>query len=183
MRAVFPVIGALIVLPALASLAACGDAFGPDQTLLRTDSLSLAALNGPSRLPSALDVAGNDAPAFPELPAQAGEWDVQFRLQNGAFVVVPNPGSGAYRGAGVTPTTNTIESPGSAPRATSAYTRTAVPITAGQSFYVQSRQYTPLQCGTVGKYGLLKIVSIAADSGVVHVAVRSNQACDDERLQ
>jgi hypothetical protein len=177
------VVGALALLPLAAALTACGDPFGTDQSLLRTDSLALAAVNGPLvGFASAVDVTANDAPTQPELPGEAGSWDVQVRLQSGAFVLVPNQGNGTYRGAGLAKTTRTPDDPGNAPRESSAYTRTAVQVAAGDAFYVESRQLNAT-CGSVPKFGLIMVKSLAADSGVAHLVVRSNQACNDERLQ
>ena len=47
---------------------------------------------------------------------------------------------------------------------------------------MQSRQRHN-SCSTLAKFGILKVLSIRADSGVVHLAVTSNQNCDDERLE
>jgi hypothetical protein len=128
-----------------------------------------------------VDVAVNNAPTFPELPAEAGSWDLQVRQSGASFFLVPNPGNGSFRGAGLQKTTRTLESPGDAPRQSSSYTRTEVAVSAGDVFYVQSRQ-SNASCGTFPKYGILKVISTVADSGVAHLAVRSNQSCDDERL-
>jgi hypothetical protein len=176
------VVGALALLPLAATLSAGGDPFGTDQSLLRTDSLDLAAANGPSQLPSAFDITANDVPTQPELPGSAGSWDVQVRLENGAFLLVPNGGNGAYRGAGLVATTHTPDDPGNAPRESSAYTRAPVPVKAGDRYYVQSRQLNGT-CGTVPKFGLVLVEGLSADSGVAHLVVRSNQACNDERLK
>lgn len=181
MRAVFPAVAALVLLPLAAGLTACGDPFGADQQLVRLDSLTLASVNGPSTLATAVDVAVNNAPTFPERPAQAGSWDLQVRQSGGSFFLVPNPGNGGFRGAGVQKTSRTLESPGDAPRQSSTYTRTEVAVVAGDVFYVQSRQQNA-SCGTFPKYGILKVISTVADSGIARVAVRSNQSCDDERL-
>src|SRR6202007_3310006 len=112
--------------------------------------------NGPSTLATAVDIAFNNSPSFPELPSEAGSWDVQVRQQGAGFVLVPNPGSGSYRGAGLQKTTRTLENPGDAPIKSASYTRTAVAVSAGDVFYVQSRQLNSA-CGTLPKYGILKV--------------------------
>jgi len=180
-RAVFGAVAALAVLPLVATLTACGDPFGSGLELVRLDSLTLASVNGPSAFATAVDLAVGNSPAFPERPSQAGSWDLQVRQDGATFFLVPNPGNGSFRGAGVQKTTHTLEDPGDAPRASDTYTRTQVAVAAGDVFYVQSRQQNP-QCGTVPKFGMLKVISTAADSGVAHIAVLSNQACNDERL-
>jgi hypothetical protein len=181
-RAVFGAVAALVVLPLAAGLTACGDPFGSAVNTVRLDSLTLASVNGPSAFATAVDLAVNNAPTFPERPSQAGSWDLQVRQSGTTFYLFPNPGNGSFRGAGVQKTTHTIEDPGDAPRNSDSYTRTEVAVAAGDAFYVQSRQQNP-QCGTVAKFGLLKVISTVADSGVVHVAVLSNQSCNDERLK
>lgn len=181
MRAVFPVVAALALLPLGAALSACGDPLGSAQ-FIRLDSMALAAANGPSTLPTAVDIVINNAPSFPELPSEAGNWDLQVRMQGTTFYLVPNPGNGTYRGAGLQKTTRTLENPGDAPIKSSTYTRTQVAVAPGDVFYVQSRQFNNI-CGTLPKYGILKVISTQADSGVAHIAVLSNQSCADERLK
>ncbi|MFL5381370.1 MAG: hypothetical protein ACJ8GN_02465 [Longimicrobiaceae bacterium] len=182
MRAVYSILAALALLPVAAGLTACDDPLGNGLNFIRLDSLTLAAVNGPSPLASAVDVAVQNRPSFPELPSQAGLWDLQVRQSGATFSLLPNPGNGSFRGAGVQKTSRTLENPGEAPREASAYTRTQVAVSAGDVYYVQSRQQNP-ECGTVPKYGMLKVVSTVADSGVVHVLVLSNQSCNDERLK
>jgi len=181
-RAVYPVLAALALLPLAAGLTACDDPLGNGLNFIRLDSLTIAAVNGPSPLASAVDVAVQNRPSFPELPAQAGNWDLQVRQSGSAFSLVPNPGNGNFRGAGLQKTSRTLENPGEASRKASDYTRTEVAVAAGDVYYVQSRQNNP-ECGSVPKYGILKVVSTVPDSGVVHLAVLSNQSCNDERLK
>jgi hypothetical protein len=129
-----------------------------------------------------VDIAVNNTPRLPELASQAGNWDLQVRQSGATFYLVPNPGDGSYRGAGLQKTTRTIENPGDAPRESDSYTRTQVAVVPGDAFYVQTRQRNP-QCGTASKFGLVKVVSVSADSGTAKLAVLSNQACSDERLK
>jgi hypothetical protein len=184
LRAVYSALGAAVMLLAASMLAACGDPFGGTNALVRSDSLTLAsATTGPAGFATAIDVATNDAPSFPELPAEAGEWDLQVRGGGATgFVLHPNPGVAPYRGAGLAKTTKDFSKPGNAPRDKNAYTRTDVPIQPGEVYYVQTRQRNN-SCGTLSKFGILKVVSVNADSGTVRLAVTSNQNCDDERLE
>jgi hypothetical protein len=182
LRAVFSAFGACMVLSASLALGACGDPFGGQAPTLRTDSVTLASVDGPSELPTAIDIAINDAPAQPELPTEAGDWDFQVRGGGASFQLVPNPGVAPYRAAGLQRTTRDFSAPGTAPRANESYTRTAVTILPGEVYYVQSRQRNN-SCSTLAKFGILKVLSVSADSGVVHLAVTSNQNCDDERLE
>ena len=182
MRAVFSACGAVAALSAALALSACGDPFGGQQPLLRTDSVTLASVNGPSELPTAIDIAVNDAPAQPELPTEAGEWDFQVRSSGATYLLHPNPGIAPFRGAGLVRTTRAFDDPGTAPRDNESYTRTDQVIQPGEVYYVQSRQRNG-PCGSLAKFGIMKIIAIRADSGVVHLAVTSNQNCDDERLE
>jgi hypothetical protein len=181
-RAVFPAVAALVLLPLAAGLTACSDPSGSNSVFLRLDSLTLASVNGPSTRPSAVDVAFSNAATYPERPTGAGNWDVQVRQTGSTFYLVPNPGNGGFRGAGLQKTARTLENPGNAPRESDSYTRTAVAVAAGDVFFVQARQQTP-NCGTLPIFGILKVVSTVADSGVAHIAVLSNQSCGDERLK
>ncbi|HYH80235.1 MAG TPA: hypothetical protein VEX86_10570 [Longimicrobium sp.] len=178
MRSVYPALAALLLLPAAAALSACGDSFGVE-TVLRSDSLVLASANGPSTLPSALDIANGVLSTRPELPAQAGLFDLQVRQSGNVFTLVPSPATGSLRGAGLQLTTRDIANPGNAPREVDTYTRTAQTIAVGQTYFVQTRPV----CGTASKYGMLKVLALKADSGLVTLKVVSNQGCDDERLE
>jgi hypothetical protein len=174
-------VAALALLPLGAALSACGDPLGSAQ-FIQLDSLTLAAANGPSQLPTAVDIVINNAPSFPELPSEAGNWDVQVRMQGTTFYLVPNPGNGSFRGAGLQKTSRTLENPGDAPIKSASYTRTQVAVAPGDVFYLQSRQANSV-CGTLPKYGMLKVISTQVDSGVAHLVVLSNQSCADERLK
>jgi hypothetical protein len=182
LRAVRPALAALLLLPAAAALGACGDPFGGLDALVRTDSLEVASATGPSAKPTAIDVANNSALVRPELPGQAGQWDLQVQQAGSTFSLVPNPGTTIYRGAGLLKTTRSFTSPGSASRHSDDYTRTPVPIATGETYFVQTRQAN-LTCGTVPKYGVLKVLATLPDSGFVRLLVTSNQNCDDERLE
>lgn len=167
------------MLPAAASLTACGDAFGGLDPLIRTDSFTLAAPSGLSTRPSAVDVADNVLLSYPERPSQAGAFDLQVRQNGSTFVLVPSQPSGRLRGAGLQKTTRTVEAAGKAPREVSGYTRTEVPIAVGETYFVQTRPV----CSTTSKYGILRVVALKPDSGIVTLKLRSNQNCDDERLE
>jgi len=182
-RAVFPAVAALALLPLAAALTACDDPFSSGLDLIQLDSMNLATLGGPSAVgATAVDIAVNNTPVFPEVPSQAGNWDLQVRQSGTTFYLVPNPGDGSARGAGLQKTTRSIENPGEAPRESDSYTRTQVAVVPGDAFYVQTRQRNP-QCGLASKFGLVKVVSVSADSGTAKLAVLSNQVCNDERLE
>ena len=173
-------LAALAVLPAAASLTACGDSFGGLEPLIRQDSFALASPSGPNGGPTAVDVADNVRLTSPELPAQANAFDLQVRQSGGTFSLVPSPGNGNLRGAGLQKTTRTLEAPGKAPREVAGYTRdTAVPVAAGETYFVQTRPV----CGTLSEVRHPARAGGAADSGIVRLKLISNQQCDDERLE
>lgn len=182
MRAVFPKVAALVLLPLAAGLAACDDPFASAGNFIRLDSLTLASVNGPSPRATAVDVAVQNRLSFPELPSEAGGWDLQVRQSGASFFLVPNPGNGSFRGAGLQRTTRTLDNPGDAPRQSASYTRTELAAAPGDLFFVQSRQQNP-ECGTLPKYGILKVLSTVADSGLMRIVLISNQTCNDERLK
>lgn len=179
MRFATPALAAIVLLPVAAALGACGDPFGGIDPLIRADSLVLASATSPSTLASAVDVADNVRLAFPERPAEAGAFDLQVRQSGSVFTLVPSPPTGSLRGAGLQKTTRTLESPGDAPREVEGYTRTAVQIAVGETYFVQTRPV----CSTTSKYGILKVVALKPDSGLVTLKLVSNQTCDDERLE
>lgn len=171
---------ALAVLPAAASLTACGDSFGGLEPLIRTDSFALASPSGPNGGPTAVDIADNVRLSSPELPAQANAYDLQVRQSGSTFTLVPSPGNGNLRGAGLQKTTRTLDAPGKAPREVAGYLRdTAVVIAAGETYFVQTRPV----CSTLSKYAILRVLAVRPDSGIVRLKMISNQQCDDERLE
>ena len=182
LRAVHTALATAAALLAASALSACGDPFGGQEPLLRTDSITLASVTGPSPLPTAIDIATNNAPARPERPNEAGDWDFQVRTSGASFILHPNPGVSPYRAAGLQRTTRSFDDPGTAPRDNDGYTRTDVTVQPGEVYFAQSRQRNGT-CGTVAKFGILKVLSVSVDSGLVHLVVTSNQNCDDERLE
>ncbi len=180
MRLVFPALAALVLLPAAASLAACGDPFGGVEALVRADSIVLASANSASPLPSAVDIADNVRLTHPELPTDAGAFDLQVRQSGSTFTLVPSPGNGQLRGAGLQRTTRDIADPGNAPREVAGYTREAVQIAAGETYFVQTRPACNISSS---KYAILKVLALDPAAGTVTIRMVSNQMCDDERLE
>jgi hypothetical protein len=179
LRSAYTALAALAILPLAASLTACGDTFGGIDPLIRADSFVLASPTGPNGGPSAVDVANNVLLTHPELPAQAGVFDLQVRQNGSTFSLVPSEGVGSLRGAGLQKTTRDITNAGNAPREVAGYTRTAVQVAVGETYFVQTRPV----CSTTSKYGILQIVALKPDSGTMTLKLISNQNCDDERLE
>lgn len=180
MRAVF--ISLLVALPAAAALAACGDTSGLGApALLTTDSARLSTpTSSVTNRPTAIDLTNSNAPASPELPGQAGSWDIQLRQSGATMQLAPRPTLSTQRGAGLKLTTNEVENAGRAPRGYSAYLHEAVNIAAGERYYVRSRETSSFACV---KYAIVKVLEVHPDSGTATLRIRSNQNCDDERLE
>ncbi|HET7464584.1 MAG TPA: hypothetical protein VFJ82_25305 [Longimicrobium sp.] len=181
MRSTIPVLAALVLLPAAAALTACSDATGVEN-FLRGDSIDLAAVNGPSKRATAVDILNGVILSFPERPAYAGAYDFQVRQHGSTLWFVPNRGESGLRGTGLLETTRTYEKPGSAPRPVDEYERDSIAVAAGKNYFVQTR-VVPSTCSTTSKYALINILAVNADSGKVTFRMVSNQNCDDERLE
>ncbi|HEX9938737.1 MAG TPA: hypothetical protein VGB15_16480 [Longimicrobium sp.] len=181
MRSVYSALAALVLIPAATLLGACDDPFAGIEPQIRADSLVLSAANSNGPNPSALDIFNNARPARPELPAQAGSFDLQVRLTGSVFSLIPSPATGNLRGAGLQKTTRSIDDPGEAPREVADYTREAMNVAVGETFFVQTRPGGG--CGTTSKYAILKVLAADPATGNLTVRVISNQACDDERLE
>lgn len=181
MRSFHLTLAALVLIPAASLLGACDDPFGGVDPLLRADSIVLSSANSASTLPSAVDIANNVARTRPELPAEAGLFDLQVRQNGTVFSLVPSPASGTLRGAGLQRTTRTLDVPGEAPREVAGYVRTAQQVAVGDRWFVQTRPGGG--CGTTSKYALLQVVAADPAAGLLTLKLISNQSCDDERLE
>ncbi|HET7230047.1 MAG TPA: hypothetical protein VFJ16_08605 [Longimicrobium sp.] len=180
MRFAYPALAALVLFPAAAALGACGDPFGGVDPQIVSDSVVLASANGPSTRASAVDIADNVRLTFPENPGTAGLFDLQVRQNGTAFSLVPSPSTGNLRGAGLQRTTRTLEAPGDAPREVSGYTRTAVTVAVGETYFVQTR---PVCGSSSSRYAILRVVAANPAAGELTLKILSNQNCDDERLE
>ena len=178
MRAVLS--AALLLIAAAPFMGGCDDPFGLGEVILVQDTIILTAPTVPGNTASAVDLAEGVSPRRPELPAEAQQWDLQIRQEGTAFSLVPFPQLSSLRGAGLRLSDRAFEDVDEAPRGSASYTRAETAITPGQTFFVQSRQSQSLRCS---KFSVLKVLSVSADSGLAHIAVRSNQSCDDERLR
>ena len=108
-------------------------------------------------------MANNACLTHPERPAEAGVFDLQVRQNGSTFSLVPVPGVGSLRGAGLQKTTRDIVNAGNAPREVAGYTRTAVQVAVGETYFVQTRPV----CSTTSKYGILQIVALKPRLGTV----------------
>lgn len=171
---------AFLAVPAALVLGACEDPFsGLGDPLLVQDSLVLSAPTSAVEAPTALDIANANALRRPELPGEAGNWDFQLRQEGNVFSLLPIEQNGRFRGAGIRDANTDFDGVEQAPRDRSGYTRTSFPIAVGETYYLQSRETQNFLCI---KFGVLKVLSVNPAAGTARVVVRSNQQCDDERL-
>lgn len=171
---------AFVLVPSALALGACEDPFDLGDPVLKSDSVRLAAPTSQVNIPTAIDINNGNALRRPELPSDANAWDFQLRQDGGTFSLVPIATEGRSRGAGLRVADRPFDTAEEAPRGRGEYTRGPLAITPGQSYYLQSREAQGSFCV---KYGILKVISVSADSGTARLVVRSNQLCDDERLQ
>lgn len=176
----FLLLFSFVLVPAAVLLSGCEDPFNLGDPALDPDSIRLAAPTSAVNIPTALDVNNGNALRRPEQPSEATAWDLQLRQTGSTFAFQPIGSLGRLRGAGIRLADEPFETADEAPRDRGGYTRTQFPVTPGQSYYVQSREAQNTFCV---KYAILKVISVSADSGTARLAVRSNQNCDDERLQ
>jgi len=171
---------AFVLVPSAMVLSACEDPFNLGDPVLRTDSLRLAAPTSAVNIPTAVDINNGNALRRPEQPSEASAWDFQLRQNGATFSLVPFSSLGRLRGAGIRSADAVFETAEEAPRGSGEYTRDPFAIAPGQTYFVQTREAQNSFCV---KYGILKVLSVSADSGTARLVVRSNQNCDDERLQ
>jgi hypothetical protein len=176
----FLLLFAFVLIPSAVVLSGCEDPFNLGDPVLALDSLRLAAPTSQVNIPTAVDINNGNALRRPEQPSESSAWDFQLRQNGSSFSLVPFGTLGRLRGAGIRPADAPFETAEEAPRGRSEYTRGSFAITPGQSYYVQTREAQNSFCV---KYGILKVLSVSADSGTARLAIRSNQNCDDERLQ
>jgi hypothetical protein len=165
-------------------LSACEDTgFLPD-VFLSKDTVTLG-LPG-SELPSALDIARPSIVAAllvrPEALSSAGEWDLGLRRSGAVFSLRPNEATGAgVRGAGIAVSPTPFETAEEAPRATSAYSTVALPLTVGTTYFSRSRQFA-VGVGACVRYAKIKVLALDQAAGTAQLALVINENCDDERL-
>lgn len=153
--------------------------------LILSPDTATVALPGAS-VGSALDIVRTQRDRLvrrPELLEDAEQWDVALRRNEaGALVLRPfTPVGAGLRGAGLAPATEAFEQIEEAPRGDGAYATTPLPVTAGASYLLRSRQFSSSGIVCV-KYAKLKAVTVDQAAGTVRFAMVINDGCDDERL-
>lgn len=180
-----------VALLALA-LAACDDPndgfFDP---IIHEDTVDLGLPTTELELPSALDVAYAVSPfrgRFPELVADAEQWDLAIRAEDGTLVFVPaatfgfqNPTGGTSRAALTLPMERAFEEVIEAPTAGAFRSDTTIAILTDRVYVVRSRR-TPAAFGGCENYAKVQPLSVDPVAGTVKLRVVGNARCNDPRL-
>ncbi|HEX2205327.1 MAG TPA: hypothetical protein VHG91_18605 [Longimicrobium sp.] len=168
---------ALSLLPLSLALGGCDDPLGLGDAQIAADSIDLELASPGSVDPSAIDVLSNPPGLrYPERSVDAQEWDVQLRRAGAGFVLAPFTSLGGSRAAGIVRSGTDYAAVDEAPRGRSQYSLDPVSIQEGATYFIRSRN---LNCV---KYGVVKVVDLDAAAGTGRFVIRSNIACDDERL-
>jgi hypothetical protein len=167
-------------------LGACGDGGLLSELVLSPDT-AVVGLPGGNAAGSALDfvrATGDfDLLRNPELVADAEQWDIALRSTGTGLVFRPfQPIASNTRGAGITVSSSGFDEIDEAPRATSAYSTSDVPVTNNGVYLVRSRQFSSSGIVCV-HYAKMRVLEVNAPASTVRVAVVINEGCDDERLR
>jgi len=170
---------------ALASLAACGDNFGPQFWDPTPDSTVIYSLSRPEYLgmPSAYDIVSLRRVVI-EVAGETGNWDFALGEDAGSFKLYPSgtfPGI-TSRAAIATTTAATLEELTRAPGDTAAYSREPVAINVGTVYAVRSRTASCSGFGSGTHYGKFQVLSIDAAAGMVQLAAVRNPYCNNRDL-
>lgn len=180
-------------LAVLALLTACEDDQFRIDPLLTTDTVTIAAPQAGSTLPSALDVtaAGGviQGGRFPEQVRDAEQFDLVLRRRDGQLAFVPAGVLGLrdLRGdtsrAGITQPLNgqTFAGLEEAPERNAFVTDRPVPVQQGAVYAVRSRV---VSCGFSGgeQYAKLQPLDVEPATGTVTLQITTNERCQDTRL-
>lgn len=173
-------------------VAACDDPNdGLFEPIIREDTVDLAIPLADSELPSALDVAFSASPIrgrYPELVADAEQWDLTIRREDGALVFVPaaafgfqNP-IGGRSSAGVTlPMERAFDEVIEAPTSGAFHTDSTITIRSDRIYVARSRQ-TPAAFGGCENFAKLQPLSVDEAAGTVKIRIVGNARCNDPRL-
>jgi hypothetical protein len=169
----------------VALLSACEDNPYLAEAIISSDTVTLA-LPGEGRY-SALDIArafpGAPLLRAPETLADAEQWDVGLRLNDGVFSLRANELTGnplGLRGAGIGSSGIPFETIDKAPSDLGAYASKLVAIVVGQTYVIRSRQF--VLGGHCHKFAVTKVLAADVAAGTARLALKVNELCGDERL-
>ncbi len=172
-------------------LAACDDPnSGLFDPIIRDDTVDLAAPTVDPATPTALDVAYASSlimGRFPELVADAEQWDFAIRREGGELLLIPagvfgfqNPTGGVSRAAVSTPVNRPL---GEILRVNADLLRgdTAVALEEGEVYMLRSRR-TNAAFGGCENFAKLHPLEVDVAAGRVKLHVIGNARCNDPRL-
>lgn len=177
----------------LLGLAACDDPnAGIYDPRIREDTVDLAAPAVAPEIPTALDVSYSSGPIrgrYPELAADAENWDVAIRRGEGELLFAPagifdfqNPTVGGATTAAVTrPLERTLEELRQAPSESAFVGDSMIAIETGRVYVVRSRT-TGGSFSGCQNYAKVQPLSLDAEAGTVRLRVVGNERCNDRRL-
>ena len=181
------VVGLLLV----SGLAACDDPnAGLFNPVIREDTVDLAAPLVDRATPTALDVAYASSlilGRFPELVADAEQWDFAVRREGGQLRLVPAGLFGFQNpvGGGSTATISLALNEGidEITRASASRLDTIIPVVLeqGEVYVVRSRR-TNAAFGGCENYAKIQPLEVDAAAGRVKLRVVGNARCNDPRL-
>lgn len=177
----------------LLGLAACDDPnSGIYDPRIREDTVDLAAPAVAPEIPSALDVSYSSGPIrgrYPELAADAENWDVAIRREGDELLFAPaglfqfqNPTVGGASTAGVTePIERTMDELRQAPSESAFVDDSMITIRPGFVYVVRSRT-TGASFSGCQNYAKVQPLEVNAEAGTVRLRVVGNERCNDRRL-
>jgi hypothetical protein len=161
------------------------------EPIIQEDTVDLAAPLVDDALPTALDVALASSGVrgrFPELVADAEQWDLAIRRDDGALVFAPagifgfqNPVGGPSSAAVTLPLERAMDELVEAPTQSSLRSDTTVAIRTDRIYVVRSRR-TAASFAGCENYAKVQPLSVDAVEGVVKLRIIGNARCNDPRL-
>jgi hypothetical protein len=172
-----------VIVLLLPLLGACGDGLGPRFWDATPDTLVIhsASRNEYVGLASAVDIAADPVTPLPiEVPGLTGNWDFALADQGGVLALLPAaavPGTESRARVGRLQG-NDFDALEEAPRDTTLYSASAVPLSDDATYVIRSRRS---DCGFSSgyRYAKLKPVEIDVVRGRLRFAVVRNPFCDD----
>lgn len=159
--------------------------------IIREDTVDLAAPLVDPETPTALDVAYSTSGVrgrFPELVADAEQWDLAIRQEDGDLRFAPagvfgfqNPVGGPSAAGVTSPLERAIDEILEAPSSSALHTDSMVSIETDRIYVVRSRRTAASFSGCVN-YAKVQPLEVDAAAGTVRLRVIGNARCNDPRL-
>lgn len=175
----------LVVLLAPGLGACSDDPFFRRDPVLATDTIEVAAPTAANTdLPTAIDLTTNGfviaGVRFPERPADAQQWDLSIRLEDGELVFKPVGAFGIESSAAISHPLlgETFEGLEEAPPASAMVSDSTVVIEEGSVYAARTRQPT----GGCSQFSKLLPLEVNVATGILRVVITTNGQCGDPRL-